>query len=54
MGGVLVILYGEVIIPLLSKTYKAEREQAGFPPDQAHSQPPSARRRHVFGKSYEG
>ena len=42
------------ICPLTSHPYKAGTEHAGFSPDQARNQSPSAKRRDVFGESHEG
>ena len=53
-GGVLMIMHAIVIRPLTSHPYKAGTEHAGFSPDQARTQSPSAKRRSVFGESHEG
>ena len=53
-GGVLMIMHAIVIRPLTSHPYKAGTEHAGFSPDQARTQSPSAKRRGVFGESHEG
>ena len=52
-GGVLMIMHAIVIRPLTSHPYKAGTEHAGFSPDQARTQSPSAKRRGVFGESHE-
>ena len=54
LGGVLMIMHAIVIRPLTSHPYKAGTEHAGFSPDQARTQSPSAKRRGVFGESHEG
>ena len=53
-GGVLMIMHAIVIRPLTSHPSKAGTEHAGFSPDQARTQSPSAKRRGVFGESHEG
>ena len=53
-GGVLMIMHDIVVRPLTSHPYKAGTGHAGFSPDQARTQSPSAKRRGVFGESHEG
>ena len=53
-GGELMIMHAIVNRPLTSHPYKAGTEHAGFSPDQARTQSPSAKRRSVFGESHEG
>ena len=53
-GRLLMIVHAVVIGPFTSHSYKAGTEHAGFSPDQARTQSPSAKRRGVFSESHEG
>ncbi|CAM9721230.1 unnamed protein product [Sphacelaria rigidula] len=53
VGGVLMILRAIVIRPLASHPYKAWTEHAGFSPNQARNQSPSAKRRDAFDELHK-